>query len=41
MVADCVDFEVKDDAKINKVKMENKPINIKVIKIDAETKKPL
>ena len=41
MVADCVDFEVKADAKINKVKMENKPINIKVIKIDAETKKPL
>ena len=41
MVAYCVDFEVKADAKINKVKMENKPINIKVIKIDAETKKPL
>lgn len=41
MVADCVDFEVKADAKINKVKMENKPINIKVIKIDADTKKPL
>ena len=41
MVADCVDFEVKANEKITKVKMENKPINIKVIKIDAETKKPL
>ena len=40
MVADCVDFEVSASG-INKVEMKNKPISIKVIKINAETKKPL